>query len=71
MNNTVDIRIVKSKNLLCTSLIEIMKNVPFDKIKVLDLCRKSQINRSTFYMHYKDKYELLIDVINRRRNSLD
>ena len=36
----------------------------FEEIKVSDICKKALINRSTFYSHYNDKYELLVDFIN-------
>ena len=36
----------------------------FEKIKVSDICKKALINISTFYSHYNDKYELLVDFIN-------
>ena len=40
------------------------KDKTFEEIKVSDICKKALINRSTFYSHYNDKYELLVDFIN-------
>ena len=43
-------------------LIELMKTKPFEKITVTELCGHTDINRSTFYMHYEDIYALLCSI---------
>ncbi len=65
-----DLRIVKSKRDLCNALKELMLTVPFGKITVGDVCEKALINRMTFYRHYKDKYELLNDVLQNVQRSV-
>lgn len=57
-----DLRIRKTKNNLYKSLLQLMEEMPFEDIKVTDICNKAMINRSTFYDHYNDKYELLIAI---------
>ena len=64
MNNKDDLRVIKTKNVLFNSLVLLMKDKTFEEIKVSDICKKALINRSTFYSHYNDKYELLVDFIN-------
>lgn len=32
---------------------------PLEKIFVTDICREAEIERATFYYHFKDKYELM------------
>lgn len=44
------------------SLIELMDIYPVSKISVKMLCETAEINRSTFYAHYKDQYDLLRSV---------
>jgi len=44
------------------SLIELMMEKPFSKITVTELCEKADINRTTFYSHYKDQYDLLLRI---------
>jgi len=39
--------------------ISILKNVKLHKISVQEICRQSGINRSTFYSHYTDVYDLM------------
>ena len=65
-----DLRVIKTKNALYNTLIELMKDHAFEEIKVSDICTKALINRSTFYAHYNDKYELLKDMIDNLKDSL-
>ena len=64
MKKETDLRVIKTKKLLYQTLIELMKDKTFEEIKVSDICTTAMINRSTFYAHYDDKYELLLDFIN-------
>jgi AcrR family transcriptional regulator len=61
MEKKKDLRVIKTQKLLFTTMMELMKTKSFDEIKVSDICNKALINRSTFYAHYNDKYELLVD----------
>lgn len=65
-----DLRIIKTKNLLYTTLINLLKDYTFEEIKVSDICNKALINRSTFYAHYSDKYELLSSCIQDIKDDL-
>lgn len=65
-----DLRIIKTKKALFSALINLMKNKSFEEIKVADICNEALVNRSTFYSHYNDKYELLMDYINSLKTSL-
>lgn len=66
----VDLRIIKTKNSLYAALLDLMKEKSFEEIKVSDICTKALVNRSTFYSHYEDKYELLQDCIKDLKESL-
>ena len=48
-----------TRMVLQDSLIEWMKEKPISKITIKELCEKADINRSTFYAHYTDLYDLL------------
>lgn len=69
MEKKKDLRVVKTKNLLYQTLIDLMKDKTFEEIKVSDICSKAMINRSTFYAHYEDKYELLVDFISNLKEE--
>ena len=36
-----------------------MKIKPIDKIRVTEICKAAEIERPTFYYHFKDKYDLV------------
>lgn len=41
------------------SLIELMREKPIAKITIKELCENADINRTTFYAHFTDQYDLL------------
>ena len=45
------------------SLLSIMKQKAFSKITVTEVCRLSELNRGTFYLHYYDLEDVLDDMI--------
>jgi AcrR family transcriptional regulator len=55
----VDRRVKYTKMFLKESLVELMREHPISKISVKILCEAADINRSTFYAHYTDQYDLL------------
>ena len=54
-----DRRVRKSKESLKNSLIELMKEKPFNNITVKELVLKADLNRSTFYNYYCDIPDML------------
>lgn len=48
-----------TKRALSSALKELMKTQPFSKISVGDICKKCDMNRKSFYYHFKDKYDLV------------
>jgi AcrR family transcriptional regulator len=38
---------------------ELMKHKQIEKIRITEICRESGIERSTFYYHFQDKYDLI------------
>lgn len=63
MEKKEDNRIVRSKRDLRNAFMELIKDQPFEKISVTDICKEAMINKMTFYKHYQDKYALLDDCI--------
>ncbi|WP_042274830.1 TetR/AcrR family transcriptional regulator [[Clostridium] dakarense] len=55
----MDRRVSRTKRLLKDALINLMREKEFDKITIKDLTDKADVNRATFYLHYKDKYDLI------------
>lgn len=56
---TSDRRIKYTKTMLKNGIIELLEEYPISKITVKKLCETADINRSTFYAHYSDAYDLL------------
>ena len=48
-----------TRMVLQDSLIDLMKEKPINKITIKELCDRADVNRTTFYAHYSDQYELL------------
>lgn len=48
-----------TKKALASALKELMDEVPFKKISVADICEKCDMNRKSFYYHFRDKYDLV------------
>ena len=54
-----DLRIVRTRKHLSTTIIAMMETDSLDKISVIDICKTANVNRATFYAHFEDKYHLL------------
>ena len=48
-----------TKMWIADKMQEIMKHKPISKIRVTEICRAAEIERPTFYYHFKDKYDLV------------
>jgi len=57
-----DPRILRTRRLLHEAFIELVSEKGFDNITIQDLTDRATLNRATFYLHYRDKNELLGDV---------
>lgn len=58
-NPTVDRRIARTRLAIRDALVTVIKEKGFDALTVRDLVLRANINRGTFYLHYKDKFDLL------------
>ncbi len=58
-----DARIINSKKFLKEALITLLTEQKLSKITIKDLCETAEINRATFYAHYKDIQQLFDDII--------
>lgn len=54
-----DLRIRKTKAAIKDALYELTQEKTYQEISVMDIAQRAMINRSTFYLHYKDKDDLL------------
>jgi len=54
-----DKRIIKTKKTIKNALIDLLSQMPFEKISVTEICNQGLVSRITFYAHYDDKYKLV------------
>lgn len=48
-----------TKHALAEALQGLMTELPFEKINVAQICERCNMNRKSFYYHFKDKYDLV------------
>ena len=58
----MDRRVRYTKTMLKNALVHLMQGQHISAISVKSLCEAADINRSTFYKHYSDQYDLLRSV---------
>jgi AcrR family transcriptional regulator len=58
-----DRRIDRTLNLLRDALIALILEHGYDSISVLDIADKANVGRATFYLHYRNKDELLLECV--------
>ena len=65
-----DLRVVRTRVLLCRALFELLETIPYEKITVQDICNKALVHRATFYNHFEDKNKLLEYAIDEIKENL-
>lgn len=58
-----DLRIQKTKRAIYGALEELLLEKSINKITVTELAKRAEINKGTFYLHYKDIYDLYEDAL--------
>lgn len=66
----VDRRVQRTQRLLRSALLELVQQRGWDEVTVQDVCERADVGRSTFYVHYADKEELLISGFEALKNEL-
>ena len=52
-----------SSSLMVEALLLLLEKKEYDSITVKEICEKAGVNRSTFYMHYDTKDDLLVETM--------
>ncbi|MGC0249670.1 TetR/AcrR family transcriptional regulator [Pseudactinotalea sp. Z1748] len=68
--SAMDPRIARTRRSLRQALLGLARGRDFEEISVADIAESAGINRSTFYQHYADKSELLVDVLDAITSDL-
>ncbi|WP_226036592.1 TetR/AcrR family transcriptional regulator [Aquibacillus saliphilus] len=69
--NLEDLRVIKTKTNLQSTLIELLKEKPLEKVTVTELCRLSGITRRTFYLHYENVPKYFGEIIEQLMDELE
>lgn len=59
MNKEDNRRTRMTRKMLQNALLDLLEEEPLSKINVSELCERADLNRSTFYAHYRSPQELL------------
>lgn len=54
----MDLREKKTKRSITNAFINIRSKKPLEKITIKELCECAEISKATFYLHYRDIYDL-------------
>ena len=54
----MDIRAKHSKEKIINTFWDLRAKKPIEKLTVVELCKKAEVNKSTFYAHFHDIYDL-------------
>lgn len=55
-------RVRMTKKLIADAFLELLDEAPAKKLNIADVCRRADVNRSTFYTYYTDLSALLKDI---------
>ncbi|WP_339316708.1 TetR/AcrR family transcriptional regulator C-terminal domain-containing protein [Paenibacillus sp. FSL R10-2734] len=83
MSNTtprIDPRVLRTRQMLRDAVIELLEEMDIEKISVNRIAERAQINRVTFYLHYRDLPDMLekmaddmvediLEVVNNKDNT--
>jgi AcrR family transcriptional regulator len=67
--NKTDRRIQRTRQALRAALFELMKTKSYDDISIEEITEHANVGRATFYLHYKDKEDLLLEELSELVNE--
>lgn len=59
MSPKEDLRIRRTKKMIKEAFIDLMLEKNYEQITICEIADKAMINRNTFYLHYRDKADLI------------
>ena len=64
-----DRRIQRTRQSLRTALLTLIKEKGYDAISIEEITERANVGRATFYLHYKDKEDLLLEEFSEMANE--
>ena len=71
MSKNIDRRVRKTRAQLRQGLAELLKEKSLKEITIKELVEKVDINRSTFYLHYTDIYDMMEKIENELTGEIE
>lgn len=67
--NKTDRRIQRTRLSLRTALLALIKEKGYDSVSIEEITERANVGRATFYLHYKDKEDLLLEEFSEMANE--
>lgn len=67
----LDPRVRRTRRCLQDALLGLLREQPFDDITVQDITERAGLSRVTFYLHYRDKDDLLTQIMKETLDALE
>ena len=69
-NGKQDRRVIRTRRNLRAALMDLILEKGYDAVTIEDITEHADLGRTTFYLHYKDKEELLLESIENTAREL-
>lgn len=66
----IDRRIAKTRLALRDAMMRLLPERGWDELNIQEICAQANVGRSTFYIHYRSKDDLLAESLNDLRDAL-
>ena len=65
-----DRRIIRTKSALNRAFLELVKEKGYESVTIEEITSRANIGRTTFYLHYQDKEDLLLEGLEEQLTTL-
>ncbi len=55
----LDARVRYTRRVIQETFLELLREMPLNRVTVKELCQRAELNRATFYRHFADPYDLM------------
>lgn len=70
MSRKTDPRVIRTRQMLRDALVALILEQGYDPLTIQDITEKAGLRRATFYLHYRDKEELLFSILQETFDAL-
>ena len=68
--NAIDRRVQKTRQLLKDALVELILEEGYEAVTINEILDRANVGRSTFYIHFENKHELLLGLSKFQQQTL-